>query len=131
LKAAAADHGVDPHLLAGTLWVALKPLYESVAAACVQHFALPGGGGDCPVCGGPPWARSDDRLICAVCETHWQGNLSQRRFRTAEGPQAKGATRLYDAVSGQRLTELDNALLAHAFDPGPLIELLQLLDSPI
>ena len=130
-KSAAAGYSIDPHLLAGTLWIALKPLYESVAAACIRHFDLPAGGDDCPVCGGPPWARCNEQLICAVCETHWAGDLSQRSYRAADGPQASGATRLYDSVSGQRLTELDTALLAHAFDSGPLIELLQLLDTPL
>ncbi|MCA8914970.1 MAG: hypothetical protein KDB90_06125 [Planctomycetes bacterium] len=130
-KAAAAKYKLDPHLLAGTLWVALKPLYESVAAAIIRHFDVLPGSDDCPVCGGPPWARSGGQLICGVCETHWQGDLSKRSFRTSDGPQAVGATRLYDAVSGQRLVDLDSALLAQAFDAGPLIELLQLLDKPI
>lgn len=128
--AAAASHGLDPHLLAGTLWVALKPLYEAVAAASLRHFQLPGEGHDCPVCGGPPWARCTGRLQCAVCESHWDSNLEARVFRTAEGPQPRGAARLYDAATGQRLLELEPALLPHAFDPGPLIELLQLLDKP-
>jgi hypothetical protein len=129
-RAVAGKFKLDPHLLAGTLWVALKPLYESVAAAAIKHFDLPAGGSDCPVCGGPPWARSGDQLVCAVCETRWQGDLAKRQFRAADGPQASGATRLYDTVSGQRLVDLEDALLAHAFDPGPLIELLQLLDRP-
>ncbi len=128
--AAAASHGLDPHLLAGTLWVALKPLYEAVAAASLRHFELPGSGDDCPLCGGPPWARSGSRLQCAVCESHWDSELKGRIFRTAEGPQPRGAVRLYDAASGQRLLELEDALMAHAFDPGPLVELLQLLDKP-
>lgn len=128
--AAAAGHGLDPHLLAGTLWVALKPLYEAVAAASLRHFELPGEGHDCPVCGGPPWARCAGRLQCAVCESHWDSELEGCIFRTAEGPQPRGATRLYDAASGQRLMELEADLLPHAFDPGPLIELLQLLDRP-
>lgn len=128
--AAATRHGLDPHLLAGTLWVALKPLYEAVAAASLRYFELPGGGDDCPVCGGPPWARSGDRLQCAVCESHWDSELKGRIFRTSEGLQPRGAARLYDAASGQRLLELEDALMAHAFDSGPLIELLQLLDRP-
>ncbi|MCB9896112.1 MAG: hypothetical protein H6839_16890 [Planctomycetes bacterium] len=130
-KSAAAKHSLDPHLLAGTLWAALKPLYESVAAAVIRHFEVPSGANECPVCGGLPWARSGDQLVCCVCETHWKGDLAGRSFRTSDGPQVVGATRLYDSVSGQRLVELDGALLAHAFDPGPLIELLQLLDKPV
>lgn len=131
INAAATRHKLDPHLLAGTLWVALKPLYEGVAAAFTRHIKPEGGGEDCPVCGGPAWARCGDRLRCAVCETMWECDTSQRRLRVAEGPQAKGANRLYDADSGQRLTDLDDSLIAHAFDPGPLTELLQLLDRPL
>lgn len=129
LKLAAGKYDLDPPLLAGTLWVALKPLYESVAAAFARHRELPAGGADCPLCGGPPWARAAGQLVCAVCETGWQGDPVERAFLTSEGPQPRGVTRMYDAVTGNRITELESALLAHAFDPGPLIELLQLLDS--
>jgi hypothetical protein len=129
LKAAAVDHGVDPHLLAGTLWAALKPLYEAVSAAFTRHFEMPDHRMDCPVCGGTPWARCGGELRCAVCETTWSADLKGRSFLSAEGTQARGALRLYDSVSGARLMELDTALFAHAFDSGPLIELLQLLDA--
>jgi hypothetical protein len=131
LQAAADEHGLDPHLLAGTIWVALKPLYETVAAAFARHIDLPKSGDECPICGGPPWARCEGRLRCAVCETTWDAELQNRGFLTAEGPQANGVTRLYDAATGARLVDLESALLAHAFDPGPLIELLQLLDRPL
>ena len=129
LKAAAAKHRLEPHLLAGTLWAAMKPLYEAVAAAFTRHFGLPETSSECPVCGGTPWARCGHELLCAVCETTCAGNLSGRSFLSAEGAQARGAQRLYDSVSGARLMELDSALFAHAFDAGPLIELLQLLDA--
>lgn len=128
---AAQKHKLDPHLLAGTLWVALKPLYEAVANAFTRHKELTEGGSECPVCGGPPWARCGSQVRCAVCETMWVCDTSQRRLRVAEGPQARGANRLYDADSGQRLTDLDSALIEHAFDAGPLTELLQLLDRPL
>lgn len=131
IAAAARQHGLDPHLLAGTLWVALKPLYESVAAAFTRHIPPPGGGEDCPICGGPAWARCGGQLRCAVCETMWSCDTSQRKYRAAEGPQARGANRLYDADSGLRLMDLEDALIEHAFDSGPLIELLQLLDRPL
>ena len=131
LQAAAEKHRLDVHLLAGTLWVALKPLYESVAAAYARHADLPPGGEDCPVCGGPPWARCEGRLRCAVCETMWDVEAPGRSFLAAEGPQAKGVTRLYDAATVARMTDIESALLAHAFDSGPLIELLQLLDRPL
>ena len=131
INEATAQHGVDAHLLAGTLWVALKPLYESVATAFTRHVDLDEGGADCPICGGPPWARCGDQLRCAVCETMWVCDTSHRRLRACEGPQARGANRLYDADTGQRLTDLDDALIEHAFDAGPLTELLQLLDRAV
>ena len=130
LDAAAEQHRIDADLLAGTLWVALKPLYEAVAAAYARHIDLPAGGLDCPVCGGPAWAMCNDKLRCAVCETAWQAAPASRNFMAAQGVQARGVTRLYDATTGERMTELEPALFAHAFDPGPIIELLQLLDNP-
>jgi len=129
LKAAAHAHRLEPHLLAGTLWAALKPLYEAVTAAWNRYFELEAGSDSCPVCGGPAWARCGTDLKCAVCESAWQGAPNGRTYLAAEGPQARGATRLYDSTDGTRLLELDAALFAHAFDPGPLIELLQLLDT--
>jgi hypothetical protein len=129
LKAAAAEHDLDPHLLAGTLWAALKPLYEAVSAAFTRHFELPEHAAECPVCGGTPWARCGGDLRCGVCETTWRADLAGRSFLSAEGAQARGALRLYDSASGARLMDLDTALFAHAFDSGPLIELLQLLDA--
>ncbi|MBZ0136198.1 MAG: hypothetical protein K8I27_07490 [Planctomycetes bacterium] len=131
IAAAAKQHKLDLHLLAGTLWVALKPLYEGVAAAFTRHVKPEAGCEDCPVCGGPAWARCGDRLRCAVCETMWHCDTSQRGYRVAEGPQARGVNRLYDAVSGQRLVDIEDALIEHAFDSGPLTELLQLLESPV
>ena len=126
---ASRDHGLDQHLLAGTLWVALKPLYESVASAFTRHVTPPSGGDICPVCGGPIWARCDGEVICAICESRWSRDLRAHSFLAAEGPQARGVSRLYDAATGHRLVDVETALLAHAFDAGPLIELLQLLDS--
>lgn len=129
LKAQAAKYKLEPHVLAGTLWCALKPLYESVANAFARHFDLAQDMQECPVCGGTPWARCGGQLRCAVCETIWDAELTGRSFLSAEGPQARGALRLYDSISGARLMELDSALFAHAFDTGPIIELLQLLDG--
>ncbi|MBX3460139.1 MAG: hypothetical protein KF696_09310 [Planctomycetes bacterium] len=126
---AADEHGIDPHLLAATLWLALKPLYEGVALALARHFDLPQGGRDCPACGGPPWAMCEGRLRCAVCETAWQAVLPGP-WREVEGPQARGARRLYHAESAQRMCELDESLFETAFDPGPFIELLALLEKP-
>lgn len=120
---------LDPHVLAGSLWVALKPLYESVALACARHFEIPDGGEDCPVCGGPAWARCGDRVRCAICETEWKSGLGAALFRSAEGAQPEGAQRVYDAKTGRRLYELDEMVFEHAFDPGPVIELLHLLEA--
>lgn len=130
LERASRNHGLDQHLLAGTLWVALKPLYESVASAFTRHVTPPSGGDMCPVCGGPVWARCEREVICAICESRWKHHdMGARGFLMAEGPQARGVSRMYDAATGHRLVDLETALLAHAFDAGPLIELLQLLDS--
>lgn len=120
---------LDPHLLAGTLWVALKPLYESVALAFARHFEAPGSGKDCPVCAGPAWAKCARRLRCAICETVWDGDPGGSMFTGAGGRQARGARRVYDIKTGRRLFELDETLFEHAFDPGPVIELLQLLEA--
>jgi hypothetical protein len=125
-KRAAQEHKCRPHLLASTLWLALKPLYEAVAEVCLRHFELPGGGAECPVCGGPPWARDGKQLRCGVCETAWQAELPGP-WRNAEGAQPRGAQRLYHTKTGARLTELEADLFDHAFDPGPYVELLQAL----
>lgn len=123
------EHSLDPHLLAATLWLALKPLYEAVSAAFARHFDLPHGGSECPSCGGPPWARCGTRLRCGVCEGTWQGEV-EGTWLEAEGPQPRGAKRLYHADNAQRLCELDESLFTEAFDPGPFIELLALLEKP-
>ncbi|MBK8207835.1 MAG: hypothetical protein IPK87_13755 [Planctomycetes bacterium] len=125
----AETHNCDPHLLAATLWLALKPLFESVAAAFARHFDLPQESPDCPACGGPPWARCDKMLRCAVCETTWQADLPGP-WRDAEGPQPRGAKRRYHAQNAQRIVDLDETLFTQAFDTGPFIELLQILERP-
>lgn len=119
---------LDPDLLAGTLWTALKPLCEAVAIAFGRHFEVPDGGEDCPVCGGPPWAICNDRARCGVCETVWRPGFDTGRMRQAEGAQAEGAARVYDTRTARKLFDLDESLFEHAFDPGPFIGLLSLLD---
>jgi len=123
-RAAGREYELEPHLLAITLWLALKPLYEAVASACLRHFELPQGGHECPACGGPAWARSGERLRCGVCETAWHAELPGP-WHEAEGVQPRGARRLYQGQTGARLIELDESLFDDAFDPGPYVELMQ------
>ncbi len=122
------QYAFDPHLMAATLWIALKPLYETVAQAFARHFELPQGGLDCPACGGPPWARCDDRLRCGVCESVWTSD-APGNWRKLEGPQPRGAHRYYNPHTGQRIIELEPLLFEDAYDNGPFIELLQTLEA--
>lgn len=129
----AQAYRIDASLLARILWVSLKPLYEAVAEALVRHIDLPQSSGECPVCGGPAWARCDGRLRCSVCETDWQGDLGcpacgAEALRAAPGFSARGAGWRFCGECGFRLRELDESLFAHAFDPAPLIELVRGLD---
>lgn len=129
LAAIARKHKLDAALLAATLWVALKPLCEAVAKAFTRHIETPQGAPDCPICGGPPWARQGKQAKCAICETSWQARLEAGLWHTSEGPQAQGARRVYHSRTGQRLVEFDKQLFKPAFHTGPMIELIRLLES--
>lgn len=126
-ESACRPFGCDPHLLAATLCLALKPLYELVARSFSQHFELPQGGTECPVCGGTPYARCGELLRCAVCEQVWQGELPGP-WREVEGPQATGARRIYQSQTGQRLLELEESLFAESFNTAMFVELLLALE---
>lgn len=121
--------GLDPALLAATLWVALKPLCEAVAVALARHVDMPAGTVDCPLCGGPAWARFGRKAACAICETRWQARFEPGLWQSMDGPQAEGARQVYHSATGQRLVEFDRGLFAHAFHAGPMIELIRLLEG--
>lgn len=125
----ARKHDLDPALLAATLWVALKPLCEAVAGALVRHTDLPAGTPECPLCGGPAWARHARKAACAICETRWQARFQPGLWQTMEGPQAQGARQVFHGTTGQRLVEFDRGLFGHAFHAGPMIELIRLLEA--
>jgi hypothetical protein len=125
----AGSLNLDPALLAATLWVALKPLCEAVARAFTRHMEPTDGGTDCPICGGPPWARQGKQARCAICETTWQASFEHGLWQTSEGPQAKGARQVYHSKTGQRLVEFDKQLFKPAFHTGPMIELIRLLEA--
>jgi ribosomal protein S27AE len=125
---AASEHACDARLLRLTLQLALKPLFEGVAAACRRHFEVPSGGEQCPICGGQPWARAGDRLRCGVCETDWQAELPGH-WSESGGVQPKGARRLVRNADGMQIAELDAGLFGAAFDPDPYIELLKHLTA--
>jgi hypothetical protein len=125
---AATAHGCDAHLLRLTLQLALKPLFEGVAAACRQHFDVPAGGENCPMCGAQPWAQGGDRLRCGVCETEWAGVLPGE-WTESEALQPQGARRLVRNADGVHIIELDPGLFGTAFHTGPYIELLKHLAS--
>ncbi|MCC6464699.1 MAG: hypothetical protein IT463_05105 [Planctomycetes bacterium] len=127
LERACAPFGLDPALLAGTLWVALKPLFEGVARACLRFFELPQGTRQCPLCGGPPWARCNGELRCAVCETRWECESSARPLQPDDGLQPRGVQRLCDPQTGERLFDVEPGLFEAAYDTGPMIELLRML----
>lgn len=129
LAAIARKHKLDPALLAATLWVALKPLCEAVAKAFTRHIETPKGAPDCPICGGPPWARQGRQAKCAICETPWLAGFEPGLWQTSEGPQAEGARRIYHGKTGQRLVEFDKPLFKPAFHTGPMIELIRLLEQ--
>lgn len=127
---ACKPHGCDPHLMAASLCLALKPLYELVARSFSQHFELPQGGSDCPVCGATPYARCGNSLRCSICEQVWQASLPGP-WREVEGPQARGARRLYQSATGQRLLELEESLFAESFETGMFVELLKALELEV
>jgi hypothetical protein len=124
---AANRHKFSARLMSATLWVALKPLYEGVAAACARHFDLGDGGLDCPACGGTPWAVCGEQARCAVCETVWP--MPRGEWVPIPGPQPRGARRMCNPVTGQRVVELGPDLFPGACDFGPFIELLRRLES--
>ncbi|MBE7490695.1 MAG: hypothetical protein HS108_02865 [Planctomycetes bacterium] len=130
LAAVARRHKFDSALLAATLWAALKPLCEAVAAALTRHVNLPTGTTDCPVCGGPAWARFGGKAACAICETRWRARFEPGLWQSMEGLQAEGARRVYHSKTGRRLVEFDKALFKPAFHAGPMIELIRLLEQP-
>lgn len=127
LERACAPFRLEPSLLAGTLWVALKPLFEAVARASVRFFELPGRTRQCPLCGGPAWARCGDALACAVCETRWPCECDARPLLPDNDLQPRGVRRLCDPHTGERLFDVEPGLFEVAYDTGPMIELLRLL----
>jgi len=128
IAALARKAKVNAPLLTGILWVALKPLCEAVARAYLRHVDAPAGGADCPVCGGPAWARRGKLARCALCESRWQADFEPGPWRTAEGLQARGAKVVYNAGTGSRLVQFDARLFETAFHIGPMIELVRLLE---
>lgn len=132
IAALARKARVNAPLLAAILWVALKPLCEAVARAYLRHVDAPAGGIDCPVCGGPAWARHAKMARCALCETQWRADFEPGPWRRAEGLQARGAGQMYHPGSGRRLVQFDARLFEAAFHVGPMIELVRLLEkSPV
>lgn len=127
---AAARYNCDGAMLAATLRIALKPLYESVAEAFLRHFPAPAGGATCPVCGGPPWARRDDELKCSSCESIWQG-AATGDWRPSDGVQPRGARRFENSESTHRLIELEDALFAQAYEVSSAKEFLLALELHI
>ena len=121
-------------LLEATLRVALKPLYEAAARAFQRLIQVQGEFSECPLCGGSAWARHGGMHRCAVCETQWEWGTGcpackNGEMRRVGGIQARGALLLCCGSCGHRLRELDAELFPHAFNPGPLVDLLVALAS--
>lgn len=122
--------GISARLLTGALWAALKPLCESVARAYLRHVDAPRGTADCPVCGGPAYARNAGRARCAVCETTWHAEKQPRAWVDSPLARIEGAQLRYHRSTGEQTRAFDRELFEAAFHAGPLVELVRMLEAP-
>jgi hypothetical protein len=122
--------GIHSRLFTASLWLALKPLCEAVARAYLRHVDAPGGTADCPVCGGPAYARAGTQASCAVCETAWQAETQPRAWVDAPVSRIEGAQLRYHRHTGGQERHFDRALFKTAFHAGPLVELVRMLETP-
>jgi hypothetical protein len=128
IAAQCRDARINSRLLTGALWAALKPLCESVARAYLRHVDAPRGTPDCPLCGGPAYARQGSRARCAVCETAWHAEKQPRGW--VDAPQRiQGAQLRYHRKTGEQTRAFDRELFEAAFHAGPLVELVRILET--
>lgn len=126
LTATCDAHDLNAALFEGVLWLALKPLYESVAAAFARHTDIGTLDDACPICGAPPWAVCDGHARCGVCETTFEYTS---KLLPSRGVVARGAARVFD-TQARPLFELDPDLFHVARNPAPVVDLVQSLEPP-
>lgn len=132
LEALTHQYELPSRLTAACLWLAIKPMLETVSEAFQKHFPIQGQHDYCPVCGGPAWAYHGESAKCSLCECTWQTS-SALSIKLFSGVQPRGAKRGIDEKSGRQVYLLDAGLFETSQDPGVLVSVIQTLaqEAPV
>ncbi len=120
------QYNLPSRLTAACLWLAIKPMLETVSGAFQKHFPIQGQHDSCPICAGPAWAYHRESAKCSLCECTWQTS-SALSIKLFSGVQPRGAKRGFDESSGRQVYLLDADLFETSTDPGVLVSVIQTL----